>query len=73
LRDGSRDIASDSFCNFVITGYFQDSVRFGDTTLTCIGGNDIFLAKYNNDGNVVWVVQAGGQGDDAGLSIAIDG
>ncbi|MFI5222328.1 MAG: T9SS type A sorting domain-containing protein, partial [Bacteroidia bacterium] len=56
-----------------VTGYFaSSSVSFGSTTLvnTGSGTKDIFIAKYDWNGNVIWAKRAGGKDDDEGLSIS---
>jgi len=60
----------------VVTGSFQGSATFGngepnETTLTSDGGKcDIFIARYNPDGNLAWAKAAGGaHWDDVGLGI----
>lgn len=63
--------------NIIITGMYQDpTIKFGSTTLTnfSTGGGigDIFVAKYDSGGNVLWAVSAGGNGDDQGLGVCTD-
>src|SRR2546427_3355375 len=57
--DYSRGIAVDAAGNSYVTGSFHDVVAFGSTNLTSSGGFDIFVAKYDNAGNVLWAQQAG--------------
>jgi hypothetical protein len=55
-----------------VTGAFRGTATFGDTTL--IGDlRDVFVAKYDGDGNLLWVEQAGGSDLDWAGSIAVDG
>ncbi|MBI3501612.1 MAG: T9SS type A sorting domain-containing protein [Bacteroidetes bacterium] len=59
--------------NVYITGYFSSStVTFGSTSLTNAGGEDIFIAKYDASGNVLWAKKAGGSSVDDGLGIMAD-
>ncbi|MFA6598371.1 MAG: SBBP repeat-containing protein [Ignavibacteriaceae bacterium] len=67
-----RGIATDKNGNSYATGWFSDTVSFGSTTLTSFGGQDIFLAKYDNAGNCLWIKQAGGIDTDDGEAISID-
>ena len=53
----------------IVTGYFEGTASFGDTTLTSAGGVDVFTAKLNRDGSYAWAKQAGGTGADLGLGI----
>jgi hypothetical protein len=73
--DVSNSVATDTHGNVFITGYFSSSsITFGTTTLIndTSGVPDIFIAKYDNSGNVLWAKRAGGKGDDEGKSIATD-
>jgi len=72
--DEGRAVAALSDDTFVITGHFQDSVTFGsgeatETTLNSSGGSDVFLARYNPDGTLVWARKAGGTSWDYGVAI----
>lgn len=42
------------------------------TTLNCMGANDIFLAKYDLSGNLIWAERAGGVYNEKALGIASD-
>jgi uncharacterized delta-60 repeat protein len=59
----------------VVTGSFGGSATFGpgepnQTVLTCDGDwNDIFIARYNQDGTLAWAKRAGGNSDDTGFGI----
>ncbi len=69
-------IAIDAAGNASFTGYFGNTnITFGTTTLTnnSIGiNNDVFIAKYDTNGNVLWAKSAGGTSDDFGRSISVD-
>jgi len=45
-----------------VTGTFDGTVDFGDTTVTSAGSRDIVVARYDEDGNTVWVRTAGDSG-----------
>lgn len=73
-----RGIAVDGDGNSYVTGYFQDTMTFGDgeaneTTLTSAGSIDLFVVKYDANGMLVWAKRAGGSDEDYGGSIAVDG
>jgi hypothetical protein len=56
-----------------LTGHFQGLTVFGNIPLAASGGSpDVFVAKYDGNGNVLWAKKAGGAGRDQGLGIAID-
>ena len=54
----------------LVTGYFQGSATFGTTSLTTVGGNDIFVAKLDANGNWLWASRAGSSGNDNGNGLA---
>lgn len=71
-------IAADNAGNSYVTGPFGGTAIFGageanETTLTPAGGLDIFVAKYDPSGALVWAKRAGGGGIDLGSAIATDG
>jgi uncharacterized delta-60 repeat protein len=60
--------------SIVITGSFDYIVTFGlgqinETTLYSHGSCDVFVARYNQDGALIWVKSGGGGIDDIGLGI----
>jgi hypothetical protein len=74
--DFGNSIALSSSGEIYVTGNFlSPSITFGTFTLTNTGssGGDIFLAKYDASGNVVWATSAGGNGDDYANSVTVDG
>jgi uncharacterized protein YjdB len=71
--DQGRAIATDKSGNCVVAGSFQGAAFFGNDTLNNIGSDDIFIAKFDAAGKLVWVKQAGGEDFDRGLAVAIDG
>jgi len=73
LFESGYGISTDLQGNVYITGYFASpTITFGSYTLTNAGGENIFLAKYDSSGNVLWAKSAGGNSDDEGYSIASD-
>lgn len=72
-EDLGAAIAVDAAKNTYVTGYFLNNAQFGASNLTNAGNRDIFIAKYNANGQVVWAQRAGGSGIDEGRGIALDG
>jgi hypothetical protein len=71
--DEAVSIAVDAYGNNYLAGYFSSfNLIFDSAILTSTGSEDIFLAKYNAAGNVVWAIRAGGNGDDKAYSVAVD-
>ena len=72
-EDGGYDIALDGSGNTYVTGYFEGTANFGNITLTSSGEKDIFIAKYDAAGNVLWAKRAGGVEIDYSSDISVDG
>ncbi len=74
--DYGTAIASDSQGHIYLLGEFaSDSISFGTVTLAHNGGantTDIFIVKYDTNGNVMYAKKEGGTSTDYGTSIAID-
>ena len=58
----SNSNSSSIFCdrqgNAYVTGVFHDSIIVGSTTLKSKGSSDIFLVKFDGNGNVLWAKQS---------------
>jgi hypothetical protein len=67
-------VAVDSVGNVYVTGCFGSStITFGTFTLTNNSSiENIYLVKYNGNGNVIWAKSAGGSGNDQGIGITTD-
>ncbi len=74
LGDYAYAVAVDSHDDIYLTGSFFGNAIFGTTGLSSRGLNDIFLAKYDTDGNLLWAKNEGGSKfeDDEAYAIAID-
>lgn len=70
--DVGNAIAVDAAGNSVVAGYFTGTATFGTNTLTSAGLTDIFLARYNAAGQVLWARRAGGPGYDTAKGVAVD-
>ncbi len=78
--DEGTGVAIDGSGNAYVTGYFRETADFdpgpGVDEHTCNGGFDIFLSKFDSNGDFQWARTWGGSGnylDDRGLGVAIDG
>ncbi|MBU51498.1 MAG: hypothetical protein CL920_22640 [Deltaproteobacteria bacterium] len=58
-----RDIAADAN-NVYLAGTFQGTVSLGNNNLTSVGADDIFIAKLDKTGSIIWFRQYGGTGRD---------
>jgi hypothetical protein len=76
--DIGKSVCTDAVGNVYVIGTFSASaITIGTTTLTNMDGSsspygDVFVAKYDPLGNVLWATSAGGTGDENGKSITVD-
>ncbi len=74
--EAGLSIVADNAGSIYITGRFTSStVTFGTIVLTnsYTSGNDLFIAKYDTAGTVIWAKSAGGNREDYGNGIACYG
>jgi hypothetical protein len=62
----------DNAGNGYVTGSFVNTVSIGTNNLTSAGSTDIYLAKFDSNGNITWATQAGGGDEDRGYDVAVD-
>jgi len=71
--DEGYDVAVGPSGNILITGAFTDSTDFGGGVVIGAGFRDIYVAKYDPDGNHLWSRAFGNNNSQHGESIAADG
>ena len=66
-------IAIDAQDRIYITGSYDGNADFGNgITLNSLGGDDIFLARYDTDGNCLWASRGGSSGsNDEARGVAV--
>lgn len=69
--DAADGVGIDSMGNIYVTGYFDSTATFGTTQITGVDGDEMFLAKYDPDGNLIWVRSAGGSLTDRGNDLTV--
>jgi hypothetical protein len=71
--DLGQSVGVDGKGNAYVTGYYTSSSMIaGTNTLTNAGGNDMFVAKYDSSGNIIWAKSIGGTGAESGNGISTD-
>lgn len=76
IGDYAHALAVDGAGNSYLTGEFETTTRFGGgaVALSSSGSNDVFAAKYDTNGNLIWAKKVGGgSGSDKGLGISLSG
>jgi hypothetical protein len=66
--------AVDASGNVYTTGYFTNTIQFGETTLKSVGSRDVFVAKWSpTSQRFVWAYRLGGTGEEEVFTLAVDG
>jgi hypothetical protein len=65
-------ITSDPSGNVYLAGVFNNTMSFGSFTVTSAGILDIFIAKLDPSGNVIWLKTAGGTTSEFPEAITLD-
>lgn len=70
--DRGYGVATDQTGNCYVTGHYQSTnASFGDVRVPNAGDYDLFVAKYDPEGRLLWVRTGGGKGYDYGHGIAV--
>ena len=74
--DNAYDVTTDAKGNILVTGHFTNTAYFDDVEKQSNGKSDAFIAKYDEDGALIWVRTFGGNGNqkklDLGQSVVND-
>jgi hypothetical protein len=70
--DEGYSVAVDASGNIFVAGAFKGTVDFGGGNRTSAGLEDVFLAKYTNDGAYVSCKRYGGTDEDIATSMVVD-
>ena len=73
LVDRGYGVATDAAGNAYVTGHYQSTdAQANGQMLPNAGDYDIFVAKYDPAGSLLWIRTAGGKGYDYGHGIVVD-
>ncbi len=67
-----QSLVCDSTGNINVVGWSYGTMTFDSVVLYNLGNSDMFIAKYNTSGNVLWAKSAGGSLIDEVTSLSID-
>lgn len=73
LVDRGYGVACDAAGNAYVTGHYQSTdAQANGQILPNAGDYDVFIAKYDTKGALIWIKTAGGKGYDYGHGIVVD-
>lgn len=71
--DTAFHVVVDQSNDVIVAGsFFSTTLAFDSITLTNLGDSDIFLAKFDSNGNTIWAKHAGGTKPDSCYRIVVD-
>ena len=65
-------VAADASGNAIVAGYFNGTIDFGGGALTSAGDKDIFVAKFEPDGDHIRSERFGDASSQIALAVAVD-
>ncbi|MCX7959553.1 MAG: hypothetical protein N3B13_10955, partial [Deltaproteobacteria bacterium] len=68
--DEGTALTVDKELNIILGGRFQNSMVIDGNTLVSKGGDDIFLAKFSNNGKLLWTKAFGAPPANNGIDLA---
>jgi hypothetical protein len=68
----ARNLAIDANGDVIMSGYFDQTCDFDNLMVVAHGAQDVFLAKFNPSGNVIWAESLGGPGMESPRSLTVD-
>ena len=73
--DVATSVGTDLNGNVFVSGYYQGTTFFQNFSASAISYNDVFVSKFDGDGNCQWLSSAGSWGLDncLGMAVAWDG
>ncbi len=71
--DFADGVALDAAGNVYVTGFFNSTMTVQGVTVTSRGLFDVFLAKMDANGTLLWLKTAGGSGADEAHGVVVDG
>jgi hypothetical protein len=69
--DNGYGVGCDNNGGVYFTGFFSDTATFSGQSVISAGGYDVYWAKYDTAGNLLYLHRAGGTASDYGYSIAV--
>jgi len=72
LVQTASSVAYDKSGNMAIAGSFEGTINFGATTLTAAGETDVFVAKFNTGGQLMWAKAFGDGNVQTGVGVGFD-
>jgi hypothetical protein len=70
--DIAQGVALDPAGNLYVTGFFSSTMTVEGVTVTSKGLFDVFLAKFDPNGALLWLKTAGGTGSDIAHGVVTD-
>jgi len=70
--DVATKVGCDMYGHVYVAGHYQGYTQFGPYNVVAGGYNDVFVAKFDGDGNVLWLRSMGGYNLETCQGLAVD-
>lgn len=71
-KEAISTIATDAAQNTYLGGTFDQEISLGNESFSSLGFDDVFLSKFDSDGEISWAISGGGSNFDQLSDLAID-
>lgn len=71
-EDDSWDLVIDQNYDLIVAGHYQNTFDLGNGPLASSGVGDVFVAKYDSSGALLWTAEGNGPGDDRSYGVDVD-
>ena len=72
-QDNCKGVKTDSNRNVIITGEYGSAIcNFGTNSLSNMGSSDIYVAKYNETGDLIWAKRIAGTSNESSYDLTTD-
>lgn len=66
-----RGVQTDNNGNHYVVGHYVGTINYSGGSVSSIGAEDVFVAKFNSSGSLLWVVSRGTTMEDIGMDIDV--
>ncbi|HEY6170393.1 MAG TPA: immunoglobulin domain-containing protein, partial [Verrucomicrobiae bacterium] len=71
-NDSASAVAVDGAGGVVVVGSFRNTLTIGTSNVTSSAFDDVYVVRFDANGDLIWLRQGGGSGSDFGLGVAVD-
>ena len=70
-REKGTSVDIDINGDIYVSGHFEGDITIGEKNLISSDGFDVFLAKFDSNGKIIWATKGGGSGNDYSQNLIV--